>query len=556
MKKINSFLVLLYLSFIGISAQNQVTDPLKSKLIPSKYNRNALTVVVLDNNGSHISEIKNASGQITIPEKFDDNNLSVRILPGESDKDMILKSINNFKLSNQILAKSFARTPSGEFDMTFVGKRGMYNATADDMKKASASKKGLDNIREAGKSLVNNSYIQVLDIRKVISMEEYYNNLDAINLSNSKIYGTQFKPVSRTQNGWKGEVVSYLYKIDANAIDTLYDKMWIYDDDSNETKTMKRDLFDNSKFRFDFVMAVTAEANGTQYNPGQFLAPKVQLTEDELFVKLTQSALENSLFALDSKYEPFRVKTSVYAINPVQSKIGTKEGLYINQRFFVLENEQNSKGEIIAKRKAVVRVNKITNNSQISTTNDLKMSSFYQTAGNIIQTGMTMQQRNDNGLGISLGSTLIGGMGGITAKVEKSSSLSPQLKVFLAGAIDAKDYGGDSYAFLRYQLGISKGFYFARNFSFAPFAAYGMETSPIDETVSINTSFLNIGTYATFNLLHNCQLVGTANYYLLMGNAIASDSETNETLNLGIKYDDLFDGRSGLALELSLRIEL
>ncbi|MFZ4798396.1 MAG: hypothetical protein ACOYMA_12945 [Bacteroidia bacterium] len=556
MKKINSLFVLLFLSFVGINAQNVATETLKTPLVPSKYNRNALTVVILDNNGSHIREIKRASDFIAIPEKYDDNNLDVRVIQSESNKDMILQNIDYLKLSNQILAKSFSRKSTGEFDMTLIGKRGMYNATGDDMIKASASKKGLENIKDAGKALVNNSYIQVLDIRNVISMEEYYNKQDAINLKNSKTYGTQFKPVERTKNGWKGEVVSYLYKIDSNAVDTLYDKMWIYNDDNYANKISKKELFDKSKFGFSFVMTVTADADGTQYNPGQLLAPKVQLTNDELFVKLTQSALVNSLFVLDTKYEPFRVKTSVYAINPVRSKIGTKEGLFIDQRFFILENVGNSKGEIVSKRKAVVRVSKIANNSQISTANDLNMSDFYQTAGRSIEKGMTMQQRNDKGFGVSVGSTMIGGMGGITAKVEKNSGLSPQLKAFIAGAIDAKQYDGYNYAFLRYQVGVSQGFYFARNFSVAPFIAYGVEGAPEDETLSLNTRFINFGAYATINILHNCQLVGTANYYLLSGNAYYYDSESKESSDAGLKYNEFFVGRSGLAIELSLRIEL
>lgn len=555
MRKYISILVLVFLVSIGVIAQKVATETPKTGLVPSKYFRNALTVLVLDNNGSHIREIKNASDSIKIPEKFDDNNLNVRFLKSESDKDLILQSIDNLKLSNKILAKCYSRKSTGEFDMTLIGQRGMYNATADDMIKASASKVGLDKIKDAGKSLVNKSYIQVLDIRNVISMEEYYNSVDAASRKSAANNGNEFKPVKRTKNGWKGEVVSYLYKIDPSAIDTLYETMWIYAEDNNDIKSAKRNLFENAKFGFCFVMSVSTDADGTQYNQGQLLAPKVQLTNDQLFVELAQSALVNSLVIIDTKYEPFKVKTAVYAIHPVKAKIGTKEGLYIDQRFFVLENVENSKGEILSQRKAVVRVNKIANNSHISTTNDTDMSKFYQTAGRKIEPGMTMQQRNDLGVGVSVGATMTGGMGGITGKIEKTLGISPQFKAFVAGALDAKDYDGANYTFLRYQVGISQGLYFARNFSIAPFVAYGVETAKditwTDDT-SINTAFVNVGAYATINIMHNAQIIGTVNYYSLFGDAYDKDGAVIIT---GTQYDAAFYDRKALAVELGLRIE-
>lgn len=577
MKKFNSILVFVLFVSTGLMAQTVVPQTLKNGIIPSRYNRNAITVVILDNNGSYISDIKKAAGGIIVPEKYDNNNLDIRYIPAESSSGQIQKGIESNKLANKILAKWFSRKSGGEFEMSLIAERGLYNATADDMIKASASKIGLEKIKDAGKSLVNNSYIQVLDIRNVLSMQEYYDKQDAANRTSAASSGKEFKPVERTQNGWKGEVTSYLYKIDPTAIDTLYEKMWIYDDDSNTIRKEKRELFVNATFGFDFVMSVNTSTDGTQYNPGQLLAPKVQLTKHELFVKLVNTALNQSMVALETKYEPFRVKTSVYAVHPIGAKIGTKEGLSVDQRFFVLENIQNNKGEIVSKRHAVVRVSKIANNSVIANTESVSLSKFYQTAGKSIDAGMTMQQRNDFGLGISIGGgSLLGGMGGIYIKAEENIAVLSsiihsisitQLKVFGSYTLDSKTYPGDNntYAFGRYQLGISKGFYFFRNFSINPFIAYGGEKATcnaISTDYNMSTAFINIGAYATINIKHNIQLVGTANYYLLFGNAYDETTNTDGTTtqrDLGYKYDDSlygFSDRKGLAIDLGLRIEL
>jgi hypothetical protein len=555
MKKINSVLVILFLVCVTISAQNVVPETLKNGIVPSRYNRNALTVVILDNNGSYINDIKKAAGTVQIPEKFDDNNLTLRYFSAPSTSDQIRQGIENLKLPNHVLAKWFSRdVNTGKFDMSLIGKRGMYNATTEDMIKASASKIGLDKIKDAGRALVNNSYIEVLDIRNVMSMEEYYNKVDASARKSAAENHTEFVPVKRNQNGWTGEVFSFLYKIDSNAVDSLYDKMWIYDDDDISTQNAKKALFDKATFRVSFVMMEKADASAVQYNPGQTLSPKVQLTRAELFAKLNNSALQNSLFVHETKYEAFRVKTSVYAIAPVRAKVGTKEGLSIDQRYFVFENIQNSKGETFSKRRGVVRVEKVANNSTVATVNSAILSDFYQTAGRKLEPGMTMQQRNDLGLGVSFGTTLSGEMGGFYGKVEKTVGLTPQFKVFLVGSIENKDSSVISYQYLRYKIGISKGFYFARNFSIAPFIAYGIEdaTWTISSTdKNISTAYYNAGVYATINILHNVQLVGTANYYILSGNAY-----DDKIKDLGFVYDKRFANRKGLSLDLGLRIEL
>ncbi|MEI8271802.1 MAG: hypothetical protein WCG08_04205 [Paludibacter sp.] len=562
----------LFLLFIGtLTLVAQVATSNKG-MIPSHYDRNALTVLILDNNGAYIHDIKNATGSLAIPEKYDDNSQNVKWLASESNQNQILQAIDRSKLANKIMASLFSRSSNGDFDMTLIGKRGLYNATVEEMMKASASKIGLNKIKDTGRSLVNNSYIQVIDLRNVVSMQEYYDAQDAANRKSAAYAGTVFKPVDRTQNGWKGDVLSYLYRIEPSNVDSLYDKMWIYSDDNNAVREYKKTLFDNSKFGFSYVTSVKSQANGTQYNPGQLLAPTVQLGREALFSKLLNSALISALYEIETNYEPFRVKTSVYAVQPIRAKIGTKEGLAVDQRFFVLENMQNSKGETTSQRKGVVFVAKVENNSIVATTATTEQSRFYQTAGKKLEPGMTMQQRNDIGLGLSAGyGSLIGGMSGFYLKAEENiATLShfvpgnsknmikiTQLKAFFSAAFDAGNYGGYDYSFTRMQFGISKGFYFLRNFSVAPFVSYGVEAakSPnwTDDT-SVNTAFLNIGAYATVNILYNLQAVGTLNLYNLVGNAYQKVGDV--TSDYAHTYDYYFNGRSGLAIEVGIRYEL
>ncbi|MDO9633990.1 MAG: autotransporter outer membrane beta-barrel domain-containing protein, partial [Paludibacter sp.] len=463
----------------------------------------------------------------------------------------------------------FSRSAEGDFDMSLIAERGMYNATANDMIQASASKIGMNKIKDAGQALVNNSYIQVVEFKNVITMQEYYDAQDAANLKYAQANNTQYKPVSRTKNGWKAIAISYLFKIDPAYVDVLFNEMWIYSDDDANTRAQKKALFDNTNFNFNFVMQVTNDADGSQDNPNPNTGIPAQLSKEQLFARLVNSGVKAALYEFETKYEDFRVKTALFAVRPLRSKIGTKEGLGVDQRFFVLENTMNSKGEILSKRQGVILVKKVENNSVVATTANIPMSKFYQTAGKRLEPGMTMQQRNDYGVGLSMGAGG-GALGGFYMKAEGNlatlSRMLPgitnaikvtQLKVFGSVAFDSGEYSAYDANFTRYQIGISKGFYFMRNLSLAPFIAYGSESATSDyfgDGYSVNGDFLNFGAYFTLNILYNLQLVTTLNAYGMLGNAYQKyDGETTATyVNT---YDEYFDGRSGGNIEFGIRYE-
>ncbi len=561
--------IFLSLCLWAYTQEADIPSSLKQGLIPSTYNRNALTVVVLENNCSYITDIKQATQNIIIPEKFDDNTVSAKYIRSASGKDAVLNAINQSNLGNQILSTWFSRASDGSFNMALIAERGLYNATVNDMVRASASKLGMDKIRDAGQALVDNSYIQVIEYSDVISMEEYYDRQDEANYKSARQSGKEFKKVSRTKNGWRAKAVSYLFKIDTAYVEPLFNEMWIYEDDDNATKIQKKALFDNTNFPFEYVMMVSHDADGSQDNPSKLTGLPQQLSREQLFAQLINSSISSAQYSFERSYEPFRVKTPLYAVKPIRAKIGTKEGLSVEHRFYVMENVMNAKGKIKAKRQGVIHAKKVANNSFIASENDIPMSKFYQTAGKSLEPGMTLQQRNDYGIGLSTG-VATGGMMGFYIKAEGniaslanmaagSKNLFPitQLKLFGSLAFDNGNYDSSETSFIRMQVGLSKGFYFWRNFSLVPFVAYGSEQATpayLLEGYSINGDFLNLGSYFTINLFHNLQFVTTLNYYALLGNAYKQyDGETTEKYDY--KYDYYFDGRSGPNLELGLRFE-
>lgn len=567
-----SLLILLWLvpGLQLLSAQSTTI----STVIPARYDRNALSIMLLENQSKYNSDLKVAAEQLVVPGKYDDHLLLQRTIVSGSATGELTNSISQSTIGNQVLAKWFSKKADGEFDMGLIGERGLYNATSDDFRKASASKIGMDKVKDAGAALVDNSYIQVLEFTKVQSMEEYYNETDAANRARAARDGTVFKPVDRTQNGYKAELKAHLFRIDPSYRDTLFNAMWIYADDPEHVKAYKRSLFNGYRFAFSYVMSTTTTSEAVQYNPGQLTAPKVQLSRQELFTNLINKAVELSLYGIESAYEPFRVKTALAEVRPLKAKIGTKEGLAVDQRFFVLENVLNASGETESKRMGVIYVSSVAENAVLANSSNIPLSRFYQTAGKKLDAGMTLQQRNDVGFGISMGGSA-GGLNGFYLKAEqnlatlariipgisKNALKVTQLKMFFTYGLSAGSYDAstvyEDWTFQRMQLGVSKGFYFLRNFSVAPYVSFGTESAKSDnyaDDYSVNTIFANAGAYLSVNILYNLQFIAAINVFGHIGSAYEKSGETST--DLPERYDYYFNGRTGPGIDFGIRYEL
>ncbi len=577
MRDLSTFLFFLFAGIYVGFTQNVQDATSKTGKVSTEYNRNALTVIVLDNNNKFISDLKQASSGIVIPGKFDDNLLTTRYISSQTSSKAVESALKDNHIPNEIIAKWFSRTDDGKMSMNVIYDRGLYNATDDEIKQASGSKLGLAKVKDAGEILLNHSYILVLAFNKIEDMAEKYDKQDAAKKALAKKMGTDYEPVKRRKNGWEGEVTAYLYKINFadSIIDEFYNDMWIYDDDDAATIAAKKEKFDNARFPISFITVASGDADGSQYNQGEILAPPKQLTRDELFQKMINTGITNAIFDIERKVEEFRVKTPLYGSSPLKAKIGRKEGLYTEQRYFVYEFEQKSNGDTKAKRKGVVRAKKVVDNKQVATGNSDLYTTFYQTSGRALMAGMLLQQRNDMGIGIS-GGMSSGNMGGGFIKAEGNIGVLTgrimdlgltQVKIFGTMHIQTAEYnlGSTLYSgtydmtFTRLQVGLSKGWYFARNFSISPYISYGMETATSDDwrtdyglsdDQNIGTDFIALGAFASMNLVNWFQIIGGVNIYTPFGDAYDKDRNS-----LGVAYTDIFNGRSGLSLDFGVRIE-
>ena len=94
---------------------------------------------------------------------------------------------------------------------------------------------------------------------------------------------------------------------------------------------------------------------------------KVKKTMQELLEDIPANIQSGAAFELGRKIEDFKLKVTVFKAYPVTAKLGTKEDLYTDQRFYVYEIEQDRSGNQSTVRKGVVRAKTINDNKGIAT---------------------------------------------------------------------------------------------------------------------------------------------------------------------------------------------
>jgi len=579
MKRIFPFSCLILLTTLAFGQNaSEAGKKVKSNEPATHYDRLSLTYMLLDfGSGNYYSMLKQSFPQLKTDDKYDDNSIRQTMLPSPVSREETLNSFsvdlrtadivsNKLKdalvknhIANAVIAKWFSRKDDGSFGVELLQQRGLYNATDADVAAANASKLGKAKLMDAGEGLLNNSFIIVFDVNDLIDMEESYNRLQ----KNSKT------PISRTKNGFQAKVSAYVYKINFNdTINTIFwNDLWANPTDADLAR--RKVKFDNYNFPVTYYTRTTTMVEASQYNPGQALAPKVQATPDQLMLKLLREGVNNNLASIEYKLEEFKVKAAIFSTHPIEAKIGKKEGLKTDHRYFVYEMEQNSSGKITAKKKGVIRATQhITDNRTVSTGKS-KTSRFYQVAGGRLDEGMLLQQRNDAGLALTLGAS-IGGFGGFDGRLDINLSrltgakMPTMIKLYIEGGYDPVETElkiGTSEtistytSFLRYGAGFGKEFCFAHHFKFQPFAGIGLETASDkdDSQLTLSTLYGRAGVLFGINILSNVQLTYAYGTYSPFGKI--TDKDNKEVLvNDAANWKDAL-GRGGATHTFGLRIE-
>lgn len=547
---------------IGLTAAQDLSATAKTGNVTSEYNRNSLTVLFLDGTPRYSNDIRVNVEKITIPDKFDNNMLAQRILI-QGNCANIADALSRDHIANDILAKWFSRDAYGKFHMDLIHERGLYNATDDHIIQAENSKLGLDLVKDAGEALIEHSYIMVIKLSDIKTMEQVYNEMDA---KINKYTINKYKSSTNYYEGFQCKATYYLYQINnaSDVIDELYNEMWIFDEDSSEERNKKRIQFNN------FKVPIILKKTGTVEVDGSVLKSKGYSYSQQINHLLNKS-LSTSIDQLEFSVDDFKVKNAVYSTLPIRAKIGMKEGLQVDDRYFVYEHQLDRNGNLKDVRIGVVRAKRVADNRTVADGKS-SMSKFYQVAGRSIKEGMIMTQAKDAGTAVNIGLTN-GDFNSafIRADVRISGAYVkiPMVYTFMDYRLqisgkykgDVIDLDDHLVTFASGYIGLSKGFTTTRN-SFALLSGavgYEWATSGAFDDYKIK-SIQAVMAMASAEYIHNItyktKLFIGVDYIAPISNAYIKYDNDDEEKASDYAYTDFFNGRIGKTIKFGLRFEM
>lgn len=352
MKKACIIFILLVTSTIRTVAQEQEQT--------LDYRRSSLYSLMINHTEQQFaSEIKEAFLQIPVPDKFNDHNLSVKVLDMDqklsgassgSENKHITEFLQNNMIASRLVARWFNRDfYTGACDMELVKERGLYNASEFDKQLAMHSARGMAMLQDAGEDLIGNTFVVVNDIRYVDKNEgakvagEILKVLGTVvaEYTGSSEYqdlGNLVGDMVETIKGFTVKINTFLYQLDWTDEQANLFYMEQYGDGKDLSK-WKNFEEARSNYKLKYVGKVESKGGTTSF---------MGINEDEPVVmvrKACQRAIDENIVDLQRNYEEFKVKVPLVTVEPLTAYIGMKEGVTAKTKYEVLEIIETENGK-------------------------------------------------------------------------------------------------------------------------------------------------------------------------------------------------------------------
>lgn len=345
-------------------------DKTKAQNQEFEYRRSSIYSLLINHeNQKFAKEIREAFVAIPVPDKFNDHELSVKILSLDkklkgagSDKENMELALflKRNEVASRLVGKWFNRdNETGVCDMELVKERGLYNATEYDKILAEKSARSNALLMDAGEDLIGNTFVLVNDIRYIDKSKtgaaigiglKILGAVAGAATGNSDYtdLGDSYGDIAETFKGFKVKINTFLYKLDwdeASAI-TFYKDQYTVKPDKN-----KQTNFEKGRGNYKLKYVGKVESSGSTTS---FLG--IKLDEPVVMVrKACQRALDENIASLQHEFEEFRTKSPLVSAQPITAYVGMKEGVTKDSRFEVLEVVEKDNGTREYKRVGVIR---------------------------------------------------------------------------------------------------------------------------------------------------------------------------------------------------------
>jgi hypothetical protein len=298
-------------------------------------------------------------------------------LKGESKSSIaernnkILETFISNKVSNKAVLAAVPIGEDGNYNFQFVLDRGVNTASDQDVNLTSQDMMG-------DKGSLQDRFLYLTE--KAINS----NYVIAFNMPNFLSYSDE------TSYGLEGVIHYFVFKIDN-----------VYDADSGGLIYAESEI-NNSQIGAKVITSKSFTSTSTN-SKDQSLNKKLGIlpkSNEELASEL-QNLLMQKIWEYNLReVDEFKPKTTLKPKNKIN--LGTKEDLKIDNRFQLYENVLSKSGEIVKKKRAMLRVKKVGVNDGLAS-GDSDLTKLYKIGYGKSQEGMLVVQEEDKGIGVSVG---------------------------------------------------------------------------------------------------------------------------------------------------------
>ena len=303
------------------------------------YRRSSVYSIMINHTDQQFAnEIKEAFLQIPVPDKFNDHNLSVKVLnmdkklssaSSEKENPLITEFLEKNKVASRLVGRWFNRDFfTGQCDMEL------------DKQLASRSARVMAMLQDAGEELIGNTFVLVNDIRYVDKnkgakavggfLKVLGSVAAAYTGSNIDDLTDNIGDIVETIKGFKVKINTFLYKLEWSNEQASFFYQEQYAAKPDNAKKMN---FESARgtYKLKYVGKVESSGGTTSF---------LGINEDEPIVmvrKACQRAIDENVVDLQRNYEEFRTKSPLVSVEPLTAYVGMKEGVSTKSRFEVLE---------------------------------------------------------------------------------------------------------------------------------------------------------------------------------------------------------------------------
>ena len=338
----------------------------------------------------------------------------------------IVAKLRLTKIPNRLLANLLIDNKLGYMTLAKLEERALYDATDSDVMQAKSSERNMSSIKDRAAEMLNNVYFWVYDSNEYkISSDEKNSNLKTPYLRGS-VYLIKLDMDLLNKNGQFDNLIFQEFNTT---------KLKAFREFNFPVKVIMRKEFSSSasNYTIDYSGSVSNALTNLSKEKSTPAEVKYIFKEDNQIQKeLVDGTIYSANDVFTTDYEPFRVKASVFASNPIRVKIGMKEDLEIDHLFKVSEYRLDKMGNPFEKNVGWIRVKKVANNKK-KADGKMEPSTFYKVFSKGVDKGMKVQYYKETGLvwGLSYNALPDNIFSGPMLNIDYITNISPGLRVGL-----------------------------------------------------------------------------------------------------------------------------